>query len=209
MNDINEIYRQKRRSACLKLFQSFVLDLNGCRNPEIVTDVLAYAREGYFSSEIAEKVGKSPKAVQKIFRRYNFPVLHNFAPREREEKPNWIGGIHKNPAGYFYTREKNHPNKNKYNERFLLHRLVYEKHHNVILTKKQVIHHIDDNPENNAIENLMLYETNGEHLAETLKGKCPAWTIDGQMSSACALVHRIVKSAKWKRMFPARSRIYV
>lgn len=44
-----------------------------------------------------------------------------------------------------------------------VHRLVYEKHHGVSLTSKDIIHHIDGNKLNNNIDNLLL-TNRSEHL---------------------------------------------
>lgn len=46
--------------------------------------------------------------------------------------------------------------------RILLHRLIYEQHHNVKLSSTDIIHHIDGNKDNNNITNLKLM-TNSEH----------------------------------------------
>ena len=43
------------------------------------------------------------------------------------------------------------------------HRLVMAQHLNRLLTRTEVVHHIDHNPSNNKIENLVLFANNGEH----------------------------------------------
>jgi len=43
------------------------------------------------------------------------------------------------------------------------HRLVMEKHLGRILTKKEVVHHIDGNKSNNELDNLMLFPTKSIH----------------------------------------------
>ena len=54
-----------------------------------------------------------------------------------------------------------------------------EEHLGRYLNPEEVVHHIDGNPANNNIENLELFANNAEHLAQTLKGKCPKWTEQG------------------------------
>jgi hypothetical protein len=48
----------------------------------------------------------------------------------------------------------------------LQHRLVMEKFIGRYLTPAEVVHHIDGNPSNNAIENLRLYNSQSEHISD-------------------------------------------
>lgn len=43
----------------------------------------------------------------------------------------------------------------------------------------EVVHHKDNNPQNNSIDNLELFATNAEHLKKTLKGRVPNWSEEG------------------------------
>jgi hypothetical protein len=45
------------------------------------------------------------------------------------------------------------------------HRLVMEKHLGRYLKPEEVVHHIDGNPGNNVLDNLMLFPNDGEHSA--------------------------------------------
>ena len=72
------------------------------------------------------------------------------------------GGIRKTRDGYIEIYSPYHPNKNKHNC-VLEHRLIMEKHLGRFLTKKEVIHHIDNNKQNNDIENLELFSSVGKH----------------------------------------------
>jgi hypothetical protein len=62
----------------------------------------------------------------------------------------------------FYLPE--HPNSN-IKGLYAEHRLVMEKHIGRLLTKKEVVHHIDGDVSNNSIDNLMLFTTSSEHLS--------------------------------------------
>jgi hypothetical protein len=65
--------------------------------------------------------------------------------------------------------------KNIKNSFMSLHREIYMEYYDVVLTKYDIIHHIDHNPANNVIENLQLM-TRGEHSSyhrkyEDLRGE--------------------------------------
>ena len=173
-------YRQRYKEECQKLFANFEIDISPrCKNPEVILKVLELAKNGLFSKEIAEIVGKTPKAIQKIYRRYNFPSLHNFCPRRLEERQNYKGGLKYDRSGHIYKICPNHPYGTKHGSYVAVHRLVMEEHLGRYLTPQEVVHHIDGNPANNNIENLELFSNNAEHLSQTLKGKCPKWTEEG------------------------------
>lgn len=48
------------------------------------------------------------------------------------------------------------------------------------LYPNEVVHHIDGDIYNNSPANLAVYESNAEHLKESLKGKIPNWTPEGK-----------------------------
>ena len=75
------------------------------------------------------------------------------------------------------------------------HRLVMEETLGRPLTDEEVVHHRDDNPLNNDPKNLQLFPSNGAHLAETLKGKCPQWSEAGRQA-----ILRSVRSKRGKRV---------
>lgn len=82
-----------------------------------------------------------------------------------ENNPAWKGGIQFDKHGYELVYSPNHPNRDSTNL-IRKHRLVMEQHLGRLLTKKEVIHHIDDNPKNNDISNLKLYSNNVDHLKD-------------------------------------------
>lgn len=173
-------YRARRALACRQAFESFYPDFSGCRlqNGE-AEKILDMARNGYFSKEIAKATGRSPKSILKFFRRYNFPALQNIEPPVREERPNWKGGT-KLLKGYEYQSVPDHPNGTRHGNYVATHRLVMERELGRYLLPEEVVHHIDGDIRNNAPENLALFASNAEHLAETLKGRCPNWSADGR-----------------------------
>ena len=78
-----------------------------------------------------------------------------------ERHPRWKGK-QVDRAGYVYKHAKSHPYCNKDGLVFE-HRLVMEAHIGRILDPSEVVHHINDNPSDNRINNLMLFTNNGSH----------------------------------------------
>lgn len=190
-------YKDRYRLACKKAFEGFEPDFSGCRNLDEARTILRMAREGNLSSEIADAVGKTPKAVQKFFRRYSFPNLHNVCPREQDEQPMWKGGI-KIVKGYAYLRVKDHPSKSKHGGYVAVHRLVMEQKIGRFLLTGEVVDHIDGDTMNNHPDNLRVFENNAEHLRVTLAGRRPEWSDDGKrrISEAVKLRHRLAREKK-------------
>lgn len=108
--------------------------------------------------------------------------------------PAWKGGKYLDRDGYILVYSPNHPYATKDN-RVREHRLVMEKNIGRYLLPNEVVHHIDGNKQNNSIENLKLYSSNGKHLADNLKGKKPKWTKDGIRR----IIEGIKKSAKRRK----------
>lgn len=76
--------------------------------------------------------------------------------------PNWKGG-RTIKEGYVFIYNPNHPycNQRGYVRE---HRLVMEKRVGRYLETVEIVHHIDENPQNNLPENLELFENSNEHL---------------------------------------------
>lgn len=172
-------YRTRRAEKCREAFADFVPDFSRCRNQQEAQTILEMARDGCISEEIAAAIGKTPKAVQKFFRRYDFPKLHNIEPRRMQEQPMWNGGT-KLMNGYTYKRTPGHPNGTKHGCYVAVHRLVMEEKLGRYLLPTEVVDHIDGDIQNNSPDNLRVFASNAEHLAHTLKGRCPEWSDEGK-----------------------------
>ena len=171
-------HQEQKAQAYREAFADFHLDLAGCRKPEFVQQVLEHAKEGLRSVEIAKLLGVTPKAVQKVYRRYNFPVLKNLVPLSMEDNPAWTGGVTMN-GPYRCIRRPDHPYNNcGYVQE---HRLVVEAHLGRYLEPGEVVHHIDGNPSNNDIANLEVFSSNSEHLRATLTGKPHCISEEGKL----------------------------
>ena len=124
--DYKLAYRQKHAQACREAFEGFEPDLSKSRQPDTVLQTIELAREGFYSKEIAARLGKTPKSIQKIYRRYNFPNLHNILPPQLEERHDYKHGT-KLMKGYEYKRTPDHPNGTKHGSYVAVHRLVMEE----------------------------------------------------------------------------------
>lgn len=187
-------YKKQYRKACEDAFEGFAPNLAGCRDPNLVLQVVTLARSGLFSAEIAVAVGKTPKAIQKLFRRYDFPSLHNICPPRQSQRQGWKGGV-KLMKGYRYIRTPDHPYGTKHGSYVAEHRLVVESKIGRYLTTEEVVDHIDGDITNNHPDNLRVFASNAEHLRVTLKDRCPEWTEQGLQ----ALDHaRRQKRRTWK-----------
>ena len=102
----------------------------------------------------------------------------------------WKGG-RRFVGGYWYIYSPDHPYKTTF-DTVAEHRLVMEKKLGRYLNHSEVVHHINGKRDDNRLENLILFQTNGKHLAHELKGKCPKWTPEGKKS--------ILKAIRQKRI---------
>ena len=100
-------------------------------------------------------------------------------PRSGAGHPCWKGGRTINKDGYVEVYSPDHPNRRKHTPYVLEHRLHMESHLGRNLLPNEVVHHRNGKKDDNRIDNLELFESNGEHLRQTLKGQCPEWTPDG------------------------------
>jgi hypothetical protein len=116
------------------------------------------------------------KLVQKVLKKTGCQMRPTGAPAHRNG--NWNGGRTVDKHGYILVKAPDHPEAN-HSGYVREHRLVAEKMLGRRLRPGEVVHHINDDPADNRPENLIVFETNGHHLAATLKGKCPKWTPDG------------------------------
>ena len=135
----------------------------------------------HFSDETKEKMRKKAKENYKI----------------PENTPRWKGGRRQhNPAGYISIRMPTHPFKT--NEGYVLeHRLIMEKHLGRYLAPIEVVHHINKIKDDNRIENLKLFKTDGIHISFHLIGHLVSKATREKISNA-KTGHSVSKETRQK-----------
>ena len=83
--------------------------------------------------------------------------------QQLENNYNWKGGLQHFPNGYVKKKVPGHPYADKAGY-YLLHRWVMEQKLGRYLKKEEVVHHIDGNPSNNMISNLVLCNNSSDHF---------------------------------------------
>lgn len=137
-----------------------------------------YEDQKLSAARIGMQFGLSSSCILKRMKKLGIPKRRQ-GPQGGAMSPLWKGGMTIDKSGYVLRYAPDHPHANLCGY-VREHRLVMEKALGRPLLPTEVVHHIDDDPANNAPSNLRLYQSNGEHLAGTLKGKCPQWTEAGK-----------------------------
>jgi hypothetical protein len=140
--------------------------------------VLQMCEDGCSLAEMAKAVGTVGREVKKFLRRNG--VTKDFPTTKIGEKHYAWRGRMKDSDGYIQVHVKGHPNARKHTHYILEHRLVMEEFLGRHLLPTEVVHHINGVKDDNRIENLQLFDSNGAHLAVDLKGRCPNWTPEGK-----------------------------
>ena len=84
--------------------------------------------------------------------------------QDRENNRNWKGGRIINSCGYVLLLDKKHPRAKGNNGYVMEHILIMEKEIRRFLDADEVVHHKNENRQDNRIENLKLM-TISEHLS--------------------------------------------
>jgi len=93
--------------------------------------------------------------------------LSRLVDRSREKNPAWKGG-RRIASGYVFLLKRSHPRAN--NKGYVQeHRLVMEEFLGRYLTSKERVHHINGVKTDNRIENLVLLNSQSEHIREHFK----------------------------------------
>ena len=148
------------------------------RFPQDVVDRIRYLIEveKLQQKKVAAQLGISVSAVERICKRNKIKTQRT-GPRYGEGSPLWKGGRFL-IGRYWYVYAPDHPHTTK-RRMVAEHRLVAEAKLGRYLEPHEVVHHIDGDPQNNHPDNLIVFQTNSQHLKEELKGRVPKWTPEG------------------------------
>lgn len=135
------------------------------------------AEEGAHPSKIAKAIGSKHQTVTAFLRRHNIPF--QLFDQSGANNPSWRGGRMIDKDGYVLIHQPDHPYTNRHGY-VREHRLAMERVLGRYLLPTEVVHHGKEGKQCNDPSNLSVYDSNGEHLAETLKGRTPQWTPEGQ-----------------------------
>lgn len=121
-----------------------------------------YSEKMRSMTSIAKELGISWVIVSRYLDKYEIPKRTKSEQQSGERSVGWKGGIHKKSNGYIEIYCPSHPNANK-RKSVYEHQLVAEKKLGRYLKNGEVVHHIDMNKSNNAVDNLIVL-TNQNHM---------------------------------------------
>ena len=126
----------------------------------------------------AELLGVSKSCVERTCKRLGLQTQRT-GPRGGSGHPNWKGEP-VDVGGYLHKWVgTDHPMATKRGY-VAIHRLKMSEKIGRPLKRSEVVHHIDGNPKNNEIENLMLFRSNSDYLRHELTGKTPNHSPEGK-----------------------------
>lgn len=158
-----------------------------------IENIRQWINDGLNLQQMAERIGTTRHAVRRFLTKNSIPYQNHDRKGERNGN-SWKGGRMIDKDGYVMIKNHDHPYRNRHNY-VREHRLVMEQVLGRHLEPSEVVHHKDGNKQNNHPDNLELYSSNKQHLAETLAGQTPKWTPAGY-AAMCAPKPRKPKSTQ-------------
>lgn len=138
--------------------------------------ILKMGKAGIRYKHIAARVHTNARHIRAFLHR-NGIVLppYSFAGANN---PRWKGGRILDKSGYVLLYMPDYAGRN-YLGYVREHRWVMENFLGRMLLPNEVVHHLNRDKQDNRIENLRLFVSNGAHLKIELDGKVPHWTRRG------------------------------
>lgn len=135
------------------------------------------------SSQIAEMIGDNAKYVQRVMKKRNAPRLRQ-APPTGDRNPAYKTGRKIDRDGYvLVSAPLGHPNARMRDGRsyglIYEHRLILEQKLGRYLLPSEAVDHIDGLRLHNSPSNLRVFDSNADHLQETISGQIPKWSEAG------------------------------
>lgn len=152
-------------------------------NLELIEQVRALADGETTSTEIAALLGRTPRHIRKILLKHDLPRPGEGAqPGDRNHQ--FVSGRRITLNGYvLITPPAGHPTTRARKGRkagyMFEHRYVMEQALGRPLADTERVDHVDGLTLHNHPSNLRLFETNADHLRETLRGRVPQWSAAG------------------------------
>lgn len=150
-NNLNRSVRAVR--AKLNREGVMLNEINGNPIIEWTHEEDVFLKENFYLftvNELAKKMNRTTYAIRSR--------KHKLGLNNKYDKIAKNGGnIYVRNANYIVYYDKRTNTSRSY------HRILYEKHYGIKLTKEQIIHHLDGNKKNNNISNLLLTKNMSEH----------------------------------------------
>lgn len=160
---------------------------------------------GMTHRQAGEKLGIPHKYISDLCKRHSIKTQRR-GPRSGPGHPDWKGGVSVQD-GYALVWNPCHPCARK-NNYVLRSHLVMEKKIGRQLAPGEVVHHKDEDTLNDHPDNLVLYQTNKDHLQETLAGRVPNWTEEGRQNLRAAALRRTSNPGLLKQRVSEPDKIY-
>lgn len=185
-----------------------------------VEKIRQWISEGRTQQSIAQELAATtdprvtPKLIYKVCKKHGIKCQRT-GPRAAEGHPEWKGGRIVSKLGYLKVYCPDHPTCARVNglrlakanggyyrkQRYVWeHRLVAERQLGRYLNPNEVVHHVNGNKQDNRPENLIVFQSNADHLAHDLRGKCPKWTEDGKAAIRQSALRRSARARLRKKL---------
>ena len=126
--------------------------------------------------EAAQALGVCLSAIERACKRFSLKTQRT-GPRSGQKHTNWKGG-RVLIGRYWYVYEPSNPMATRRGY-VAEHRKIASDQAGRPLKRHEAVHHRDGNPQNNAPENLEIFQSNALHLQHELSGRVPNWTPEG------------------------------